>query len=226
MNIDGTTLVLLAVAALPWLGGIVESIDLPGGGSVHYRRLEERIEVTERYAGEASHTAQAALGAASAGRPGAALGETGEAPAKVTELAARYEEVRATPRGPARTESMSRLFGELMAWTPLVDTFDVAAALGSSDAGLRLAAYARLYATGDTAFLNELLRTLMEIEDKPFSQYWGIRALSVLQQVGAEIPADDVARLRARFATLPRASDRRMELNRVLQAATGVAQHI
>jgi hypothetical protein len=44
-KIDSIAIALLVVAALPWLGEILESIDLPGGGGVKYRRRLESVEV-------------------------------------------------------------------------------------------------------------------------------------------------------------------------------------
>ncbi|MEV6756738.1 hypothetical protein [Streptomyces sp. NPDC051214] len=213
-KIDTITVTLLIVAALPWLGEIFESIDFPGGGSVRFRELEERVEASERNAGEATNTAQAALGAASVG---SGQEDADAALHRVRGLAARYLELREAPRGPARSESMSRLFGELMAWTPHAEGFDVEEALDSSDPGMRLAAYAQLYATRDEEHLPHLVRALVEKEDKPFNEYWGIRtAVTLVQQSGGELSLGDAARLRERFAGLPRASDRSMELDRLL----------
>ena len=39
--IDGTTALLLAVAAIPWLGSLFRSIELPGGVKVEYQELKE-----------------------------------------------------------------------------------------------------------------------------------------------------------------------------------------
>jgi len=43
-KIDSIAIALLVVAALPWLGEILESIDLPGGGGVRYRTRLEDVE--------------------------------------------------------------------------------------------------------------------------------------------------------------------------------------
>lgn len=39
LKIDPTTLALLALAALPWLGKVFKSIELPGGAKVEYQEL-------------------------------------------------------------------------------------------------------------------------------------------------------------------------------------------
>ena len=44
-KIDSIAIALLVVAALPWLGESLESIDLPGGGGVRYRTRLENVEV-------------------------------------------------------------------------------------------------------------------------------------------------------------------------------------
>ena len=206
LHIDTITVVLLVVATVPWLGSVFDSIELPGGGMVRYRQLEQRVA-------DAAQTAQAALGAASTG-PGS---RDPAADAKVVELAAKYAELRALTEGPARSEAMNRLVGELMAWTVRAAGFVPSTALQSADPGTRLAAYACLFATADARYLPQLVDALVDVEDKPFSQYWGIRAAGALLQSGAgSLPPGAAVRLRIRYADLPRASSRRMELERVL----------
>ena len=43
--IDGTTALLLAVAAIPWLGSLFRSIELPGGVKVEYQELKEAYKI-------------------------------------------------------------------------------------------------------------------------------------------------------------------------------------
>ena len=47
-NIDAITLVLIAVAALPWLGAIFKSIELPGIGRVEYQELRREQQQTRQ----------------------------------------------------------------------------------------------------------------------------------------------------------------------------------
>lgn len=47
--IDATTLALLAIAALPWLGSVFKSVELPGGIKAEYR---ERIQAIEEQVGK------------------------------------------------------------------------------------------------------------------------------------------------------------------------------
>lgn len=44
MQIDGTTVALLVIAILPWLGSIFESLELPGGTKIKYREQLEQAK--------------------------------------------------------------------------------------------------------------------------------------------------------------------------------------
>jgi hypothetical protein len=44
LNIDGVTVVLIAVAALPWLGQVFKAIELPGLGRVEYQELRQQTQ--------------------------------------------------------------------------------------------------------------------------------------------------------------------------------------
>src|SRR5215216_2964737 len=50
IEIDAVTVVLLAVAAVPWLGPIFKSIELPGGWKFEYQvqQIREQVEKVER----------------------------------------------------------------------------------------------------------------------------------------------------------------------------------
>jgi hypothetical protein len=50
LEIDAVTVVLLAVAAVPWLGPIFKSIELPGGWKFEYQvqQIREQVEQVER----------------------------------------------------------------------------------------------------------------------------------------------------------------------------------
>lgn len=65
LSIDMITLVLLLAAALPWLGVVFSSVQLPGGWRVEYHQLAQRVERTERDVANVAHSARVALGAAS-----------------------------------------------------------------------------------------------------------------------------------------------------------------
>ncbi|WP_329560914.1 hypothetical protein [Kitasatospora sp. NBC_01266] len=229
LKIDTITVVLLVVALLPWLGTLIESIEFPGGGKVQYRQLraetaEARHEADEarQEAGEAVRTALAAVSA--------------QAPAEqvtmadLERLAARYTELRQSmPGGSARTAQVDRLFGTMMVVTPRVADFDLLAALRSTDPGLRLAAYACVFAEPEAALtrsaelLPELVAALTEREPFGSSRYWGARALDAVTDVidPATLPAGLGRRLTGPLAELPAESARAATLRRVIAKLAG-----
>jgi hypothetical protein len=48
LEIDAVTLVLLAIAAVPWLAPIFKSIELPGGWKFEYQQIQEQVKEVER----------------------------------------------------------------------------------------------------------------------------------------------------------------------------------
>jgi hypothetical protein len=48
LKVDAATLVLLALAVLPWLGFVFQSIEIPGYGKVEYRDLEKATQDADR----------------------------------------------------------------------------------------------------------------------------------------------------------------------------------
>jgi hypothetical protein len=220
-KVDSITVALLVVALLPWLGGVLDSVELPWGGKVQFRRLEERLTKAERRtaeasieANDASRTAQAAIGAASNAE--SSDKRTDAVPyERLVEVASRYVPMRAMPSGSKRAESLNRLFGTLIGMVPRVE-FDVARALWDDEPGIRLAAYARLYAIPDPQLFDQLVAALTEREDLPFSQYWAIRTVALLLENSAVVTPDVIDRLHDFRDRLPDTTDRRNELDRIL----------
>src|SRR5882724_940440 len=64
LKIDAITVLLLIVALSPWLGVLLESIELPGGWKLQYRALADKVEETEQQANEAASRANEAVSAA------------------------------------------------------------------------------------------------------------------------------------------------------------------
>ena len=60
LTIDTITLVLIAIAAIPWLGHIIESFELPGGPKVTYRKLEQRLAAQDQKIAQAQGAARSA----------------------------------------------------------------------------------------------------------------------------------------------------------------------
>lgn len=223
LKIDSVTLVLLGVAIVPWLGGILESIELPGGMKLQLRRLTDRIDAVDQ---RATHIGQVAEGASRTARVafvtagGSDTEETSDAAIMemVERLAADYVRVRAEKASSGqRTYLMEMIFADLVAATRRVREFDVDTALASEDPGIRLAAYARMYALPDRTRLMELVDFVTE-EGLAFSQYWGFHAVGALvDEMGADqVPVGIVRRLRTCLSGLPSGSDRIRALQSVL----------
>jgi hypothetical protein len=222
IKVDTITVLLLVVALVPWLGDLLDSIELPGGWKVKYRALEERQESVERAAAqadaravEATSTAQVAIGAAQTIDPAAAPAtmET------VRLLAEEYHRLRAQPRTQARTSDLDRLFGAMVAVVPKVPDFDPGDALRAEDGGIRLAGYAFLYGRPDPARLGEVVDALLR-EQTAFNQYWAIRTTAALLDHSdlSVVPDSVVAQLRELMDRLPPDTSRHAQLATLLQA--------
>lgn len=204
LSIDMITLVLLLAAALPWLGVVFSSVQLPGGWRVEYHQLAQRVQRTERDVANVAHSARVALGAASTApvrprppdsKPAAAAAPAPgpvparnppesvldvDVPTEVAALATEYDRVIAAAHGPERTGVMDRIFGRLVAVTPRESDFDATLALRSQHPGIRLAGYAYLYAHPQRELLEVLVDVLTDREHAAFSQYWAIRAIALV----------------------------------------------
>jgi hypothetical protein len=208
LKVDGVTVALLSVAVVPWLGDLVRSIDVPGLGRIEFQDVQRQLEAVQRMA-------NAALVGAG---PQGGTGDDTAAWDAVRELAAEYGKVRdELPKGPARTHRMDQIFARLVRETQRVREFDATTLLRSQDAGLRLAAYARLYALPEP----ELLGTLVDVvtaDPFAFNQYWGLRVVGrVVEEMGAEhVPLGVVRRLDEFRSRMPRDSDRGLLADRVL----------
>ncbi|MFJ7279832.1 hypothetical protein [Kitasatospora sp. NPDC098663] len=221
VKIDGATLVLAAIAVVPWLGDLFESIELPGGAKFQYRKLEERLEAAEERAEEvrlavngASRQARVALVASGneSVREESADEAVGRLQDEFTDLRRRM------PSGPERTYRQELIFAELVRLTPQLDEFDIAGALGSTDGGTRLTAYARLYACPEGDLLPALVEAATE-EVLPFAQFWALHAVSaVIDAVGpGNVQLATVRRLRECLMLVPLgAVDRAQSLRAVL----------
>ncbi|MGW2961769.1 hypothetical protein ACWDGI_25375 [Streptomyces sp. NPDC001220] len=208
LKIDSVTVVLLAVAVVPWLGDLFRSIELPGGARFEFRDFERRLEAAER-------TADAAL---VGGGPDARTADDTAAWEVVEALAAEYTSVRRElSSGAPRTHRMDQIFTRMVRATQLVRGFDADALLTSQDAGLRLATYARLYAMPDAAGLGALVNAVVS-EPLAFSQYWGFRAVGkVVQDMGVDrVPLGVVHSLEDCRGGIPSNSDRVEALESVL----------
>ncbi|WP_146067969.1 hypothetical protein [Streptomyces sp. Ru72] len=229
VKIDTITVGLLVVAVVPWLGDVLESIELPGGPRFEFRRLEDRIEAAEarttrldQEVDGVAATARVALAAAGSAERVDDTADARAAQATMERLASEYTRLRRTEAGgPARTAKQERIFADLLRVTPHIPTLDLRTMLASEDPGTRLSAHARLYAVPDATKFDLLVDAVVR-EQLPFIKYWGFNVLDrVVDELGADqVPVGVVRRLRACLATLPPGSDEARSLRRVLAKLT------
>lgn len=192
LTIDTITLVLIAIAAIPWLGHIIESFELPGGPKVTYRRLEQRIAAQDQKIAQAQGAARSAeaqagtvLSSITAVPPPTRHQGTDVTPENdMTALIAAYDEIRRTQRaGTGRTAAMTEIVSRML---PLAGNGDIDIARGlTADGGARLAAYITLFARPDPLYLDALVQSVGALEPgntrrfeaQPFEQYWGLKAV-------------------------------------------------
>jgi len=222
VKIDGVTLGLVALAALPWLAPLIKSIELPGIGKVELQGFQQRIEKVEGATESANSKAEAALSTARAERTSAAeaTGAKHRDPREQLQaLASEYEYIRETQdSGPVRTDAMTEVVGQMMALVPRLDGFEVLSSLKAERLGLRLAAYVYLYVRPDYSLLVPLVESVTKLEPKPFGQYWGLQAiLKALTRGGtSQIPATAVDMLNKFSTRIPKGTDRYYELHKIL----------
>lgn len=210
LKIDTITVVLLVVALLPWLGHLLDSIEMPGGWKVKYRTLEQRQDSVEQVATDATSTAQAAFGAA----------QTVDSPTMDTVrlLVEEYDRLWALPRQRTGSAEFDRLFGAMVAVVPKVPDFDPVRAFGAPADGARLTGYAYVYGRPDPARLTDVVAAAVE-ERSPVVQYWAIRTVAVVMEQTdvSAVPETVVAQLGALMERLPVHTSRHTRLAAVLQ---------
>jgi hypothetical protein len=145
--------------------------------------------------------------------------ERPEEQASVDQLVEQYNTIRMSmPSSLKRTSEMTAIVSKMISTLQGVKGFDVTSYLHDKDRGRRLAGFAFLYANPDPQRTSELVDTLL-VEDKPFGQYWALRALrKQLDTDPSALDRDTRSRLEAFLRELAPGSDRAIELQRVLQA--------
>lgn len=136
----------------------------------------------------------------------------------VGRLAARYNEIRWTmPSGQARTQAMSDVVDEMVNLLRGARDFDVESHLRSGDRGLRLAAAAYLYANPDPAWGRALAEAAVS-EDKPFNEYWALKALREVFRGHCEfLDAETRNLLQRRLNQLLPGNDRAGQIKKLLR---------
>ncbi len=111
----------------------------------------------------------------------------------IVALADRYNELRWTmPSGTARNVQMNGVVREMRNVLRDTSGFDVRAHLSDPNRGVRLAAFAYLNERRDPEVFDVLVDAVLA-EDKPFGQFWGLRAV-VHQLAAGGARLDDDAR--------------------------------
>jgi hypothetical protein len=223
--IDGITLGLLILAALPWLAPLIKSIEVPGIGKVELQEIKQQAQEAKGAALSATQKAELALaGASPEVESYTKVSAPRSAEQELENLVEKYNTIRATqPSGDARTSAMTGVVSKMIRLFPRLKSFDVETPLKERNRGKRLSAYAYLYANPDIAQLENLVNSVTQIEDKPFGQYWGIQAIGkVLGSRGnREVNRETLYRLRQFLSKLQPGTDRHYELTRILSGING-----
>jgi hypothetical protein len=227
LAIDAVTVGLLIIALLPWASSFLHSVEALGV-KAELRQQEQQIQEAKGAAESANRRAEFAeqysaareSTAAEAGLDARSSPPHTDAEEVFAELAREYNEVRERMRsGSGRTAVMTRIVSRMAALAPDLAHFDVEHALGAKDPGSRLSAYAYLYACPNFGYAEALVDTVTS-EDKPFNEYWGIRAIGrVLGSRPQDANIDmTVTKLRKHLENRLRpGTDRYYELSRILR---------
>ncbi|MFD5830165.1 hypothetical protein [Lentzea sp. NPDC060358] len=221
-KIDSTTVLLLGLALVPWLGTLLESLELPGGLKLKYRQLEERVEQVaaegKASADDASSVAQAALGAAQLGSSVQDGQPAGHLPT-LDELVGEMRRLRQLPRSDSRTDLMDQLFGAMIVAAGREPAFNVEAALRDEDQDRRLTGYAGLHGRPDAGHVDAVIDVL-DRERGAFNQYWAVKTLRVLASLGdpSEVAPRMKSSLRDLRSAVPPGSSRAREIDLLLKS--------
>jgi len=197
LKIDSIVVALLVIAIIPWLSLIFKSVEIPGLFKGEFQNLTSRVERTEEKVGQNSAQIvkveravdnavedtggilqRAASDAAAPARPAGAITPSQHPQLQLEALIREYDNIRATESaGSARTLAMTKVIQQMIDLAPQLQDFDWATSLKSSDRGVRLAAYAFLYAYPRREAVDPLVHTTIYVEDKPFGQFWALLAL-------------------------------------------------
>lgn len=215
-SLDTTTVTLLVIAALPWLSFLVKSIEIPGIGKFELQdKIDEAIGAAESYSKMSAFVASESISKEEDSSRFAANAEE-----ELKKLCMEYDEIRRSQSpGDMRTVNMTRVLRQMVDLIPTVRGFDIRKALGSSERGVRLSGYAYLYAKPDFDFLEAIVCSVTEVEDKPFGQYWGLKSIyQVLIQKGGKGIPGRVRRMLGQFsARIKSGTDRDYELRRIFR---------
>ena len=143
---------------------------------------------------------------------------TGDLEEQIQALADKYVRVRASrDPGDRRTEEMTAVVAELIALFSANDAdlkSNAATWLRSENPGTRLAAYAYLYSKPDIPLADPLAGAAID-EDKPFTQYWGLRALRRQVEAGQDLDRNRRRQLQRLLNEVGAGTDRGHEITAI-----------
>ena len=221
-KVDAIVIALLIIAVLPWIGALIESLK--------YGELEVKLRDAVKKANEAKGAAESARLLAitqsetdlqKESRTAASERFAGQSPLQqIQDLATEYSKVRAAnPPGDYRTSLMTGIMKQMREAARSLSESEILPWLQDEDPARRLAAYAFFYEKPDFAQLTALLKSVMDPQNKPFAQYWGILALQ--RTIGtrglAPVPNETKVTLKRFLSRLKPGTDRYYELSRLIQ---------
>lgn len=242
IEFNAITLGLLGIAAIPWLGQYLSSIELPGGIKAQFQDIRREVQEAKAEASTAHQIAEdagtkavtaelRASSAVSLSGPSSSSRSLHQAQDNYAEqlstLIERYDSIRREQKpGQHRTTSMEAVAEQMTSLLRNASGFDVMFGL-QSFGGRRLAAYSYLMGNPDPAYLQPLVDSLTAIDPNregryfanPYEQVWGLLALeSMVKGVASAEISSDVRQKLVKFRDLQEAgSSRRYLVSRVLE---------
>jgi hypothetical protein len=221
-QIDGVTIGFLCVGFLPWLAPLIKSVEIPGVGKIEMQEVRTQAEQARGAAESAMQKVELALANVAPRTPNEARSDISAETAALEwqNCAEEYNRLRdRLPSGSYRTSLMTQVVSRMLGLAPLLTKYDAASELKQKDRGRRLGAYAFLYARPEPKYLQDLVSSVTQIEDKPFGQYWGIGAIqNVISRVDDAVLLGNVKQGLGRFlGELQPGTDRYYELSKILQ---------
>jgi hypothetical protein len=189
LTVDSIVVSLLVIAIAPWLGLIFKSLEVPGVGKGEFRDLiqktvkeevDKRVDIVDTGVEAAVQDAQNEFSKSEKEKYVKRQEEGRPKPPRqqLDELIREYNLARSSEApGSQRTSHMTRIVRDMIALADHLPGFDWSRNLESPDRGERLAAYSFLYKKPTESAGIPLVDTLAKVEDKPFGQYWALRAL-------------------------------------------------
>jgi hypothetical protein len=221
ISLDAISIAFLVLACLPWLSSYIKSVEIPGIGKFELQEIKKQIQETQGAIQSVSQKAEfASITSNVESQRLGQIDNVQQAQDKLKSMVDEYNTIRATmDRGSARTTAMTKVVRQMVDLAPSLSNFNLSDTLKSSDRGIRLSAYAYLFAKPDFDKINNLVESVTEIEDKPFGQYWGIQAIGkvIANRVSKNLSIKTLSRLKLYFLGLQAGTDRHYELGKILK---------